>query len=174
MYTTFLIEKFQNLFKSEDKEKYKDQVWEKLQKAYEDIGGIKGSGFASKEDMINKIPFWKISVKNDNIVAGILYKDKGYRKAVVAFTDGSSEGKNKLKEILKAEFSRSNIEISHKLLKFYEKTFPELLKKYSVSTKDVEKILDDEIEIIDDIYYYREINGEKIKKRMVGALKELH
>ena len=39
----------------QEKEKYVDEVWDMLQTAYSSIGGIKGSGFESKEDMIKKI-----------------------------------------------------------------------------------------------------------------------
>ena len=167
------LESYMNLTKPENKRKYIDEIWEMLQIAYKPIGGIKGSGFKSKEDMIENIPFWKIAKQNNKIVAGVMYKDKGYRKGVAVFTDGTKEGKNKLKEMLEADFKRSAIEISHSLLKFYEKTFPELLNKYTISTSNVQKILNDEIEIIDKNYYYIEIGNDKIKKRLIGNIKKL-
>ena len=68
-----------------------------LQKSYAYIGGIKGSGFENPDNMVNKIKMWKIVKKNGKILAGIMYKDKNYRKAVAVFTDGTKEGKKRLK-----------------------------------------------------------------------------
>ena len=61
----FLEERFVNaLPKDEDlKAKYADKAWELLQKSYAPIGGIKGKGFESKEDMMSG------KVKNNPITA---------------------------------------------------------------------------------------------------------
>ena len=49
----FITETFVNIIGFDDtaqanKEKYKDIVWQLLQKSYASIGGIKGSGFANR------------------------------------------------------------------------------------------------------------------------------
>ena len=142
-----LEETYVNLYSDKDKETYIDEIWDLLIRSYEDIGGIKGSGFNSKKDMINKIHLWKIFTENKVIKAGILYKDKKMRKSVALFTDGSSKGKNKLKEMLKEDFKRSMIEVSHSLLKFIEKNMSTLVKQYAIPSKDVSDIIKKEIEI---------------------------
>ena len=47
------------------REKWVDQAWEMLNKTYAPIGGIKGSGFSSREDMIKNIPFWKLNIEGN-------------------------------------------------------------------------------------------------------------
>ena len=53
----FLSENYKNLTSIEDKQKYKEQVWDVLDKSYQYIGGIKGSGFESIDAMLNNIPY---------------------------------------------------------------------------------------------------------------------
>ena len=43
-----------------DREKYAPAVWDLIQQSYAKIGGIKGKGFSSPDDMIMSIPFWKL------------------------------------------------------------------------------------------------------------------
>jgi len=103
-----------------------------------------------------------------------MYKDKGMRKTVAVFTDGSNKGKKKLQNMLKDDFERSSIEVSHSLLKFIERKMPELVKKYAVKTDKVEDILKKPIEIIDDYHYKRDINGTIITKMMLGNIKKFY
>ena len=121
-FTEFLNEKYLNLFiNTKDvisRNEYKDEVYELLQRAYKDIGGIKGNGFNSDDDMVKNMPFWKIAKVKGKIVAIILYKDKNGRKAVAMATDGSRDGILKLKDILKNELSRSYMEASSNALRF--------------------------------------------------------
>jgi hypothetical protein len=72
-----LNEGFLNLLPSDKdkKQEHADVVWNMLQKAYAKVGGIQGSGFESKEDMIAKIPFWKIGRSKGQPNSVVLYKD---------------------------------------------------------------------------------------------------
>lgn len=73
-----LNERFVNIFSDEEtKRKYASDVWDILQKSYADIGGIKGSGFKTIDDMVKNIPFWKLSVHDGVVDAVAMYKDKG-------------------------------------------------------------------------------------------------
>jgi len=165
-----LNERFINLFTKEDKQKYVDQVWDMLQTSYKSIGGIKGSGFSSKQDMIDNIPFWKIGTKDGIPQAAIMYKDVGGRKSVAVGTNGSDKGKALLRDIIKNDFERSYGEKSSKLLAFVKKRFPDEVEKYTIPTDQVKKILPNkDIEAVDDKEYYRSIGKEKIKKRMIGT-----
>ena len=69
-----LNEAYVNLFKEDSfkKEKYVDDVWEMLQDSYRRMGGIKGSGFRNKQDMIDNIPFWKVIKVKGKVVAAFL------------------------------------------------------------------------------------------------------
>lgn len=73
----------------ENRRRWADQVWDIVQSSYAAIGGIKGSGFNTKEDMITNIPFWKIYTKKDKVIAAFFYKDKSGRKIVAMGIDGS-------------------------------------------------------------------------------------
>jgi hypothetical protein len=185
-FTEFLNEKYLNLFiNTKDaisRNEYKDEVYELLQKAYKDIGGIKGNGFNSADDMVKNMPFWKIAKVKGKIVAIILYKDKNGRKAVAMATDGSRDGILKLKDILKNELSRSYMEASSNALRFAIKFLGvELLKKYAISIDDVKQLLHDD-EILEgsekyktdypdlaDYFYSRKIGSSIETKIMIGT-----
>jgi hypothetical protein len=99
-FSDFLVEHVENLSSSEAKEKYVDEVWQILQDSYKYCGGIHGSGFKSKQDMIDNVPFWKLQKKGGKIVACVMYKDKGGRKMVALGSDGSAEGKKAVKQFI--------------------------------------------------------------------------
>ena len=180
-----LNERVVNIFKSDkgDREKYAREVFDKIQKAYKSQGGIKGNGFKSPEDMIKNIPFWKIVRKNDEIVAGILYKDKGGRKGVASFTDGTPEGKKALIDIKKAEFSRAYNEVSGLALGFTKKILGiDFILKYVKTPEEATKILGDELRPVPEndenvrytpelkpYFYQREIGGKWHTKVMLGT-----
>jgi len=178
-----LTEKVLNLFTSQEKEKYVDEVWNLLQSSYASIGGIKGSGFESKEDMIKKIEMWKLYKRNGKISCVILYKNKnGFRKRVAGATDGSAEGKAFYKQSSNDELKtkRSYGEISGAPLAIAYKNNKEQLLKALVPFEEVKKYLpDDEILPSNDKYletypdlepflYQREIGGTLQTKVMLG------
>jgi len=165
-----LNEKILNLFNKEEKEKYKDIIFDLLQKSYAKIGGIKGSGFENPDDMIEKIKLWKIYIRNGNILAGLMYKDKNLRKRVAIFTNGTKEGKQALKIMLRDDFERSVVEVSGPSLKFIKKNFPDLFEKYKISCKEAEKILKEKLNCEDEYFYIRNINGNKLRKILLGTV----
>lgn len=125
----------------EDREKWVDQVWDVVQKSYAPIGGIKGSGFESKRDMIDNIPFWKIYTKNDKVVAAAFYKDKNGRKSVAVATDGSDLGKKIVGDLFKASLGVSYGEKSGPALATMMKNVPwETLKNFVLTPEQVQKI----------------------------------
>lgn len=176
-------ESVQNLFESDKakKIKYMDQVWSILQDAYHSQGGIKGSGFNSPEDMLN-IPFWKLDVIDDEVLAIVMYKfkeigtaDTKVRKLVALGTKFDKERKTtiskKLYNIVKEEFYRSLFEISGLAEQYFVKNFPDLVKKYIKSFDEVVEILnDDELRKIDDYRYERKIGGHWHEKILLGTV----
>ena len=114
---TEFSESFDNLLKGRHDEKRikaAPELFQMLLNSYQRIGGLKGNGFKSAEDMLENIPFWKIIRKKNKPVAAILYKDKNGRKAVALATDGSRAGKLALAAAFQEEAlqERSYIEIS--------------------------------------------------------------
>jgi hypothetical protein len=85
----------------EDRKVWADRVWDLLQKTYAKIGGIKGSGFTSADDMVKNIPFWKLFTRGENVLVVLLYKEKSGRKIVALATDGSNEAKDILTDVFK-------------------------------------------------------------------------
>lgn len=187
----FLTEGFKNLLTREEKEQYVDDVYDILQRSYESIGGIKGSGFSSKEDMINNIPFWKVSTVNGKPVAVVMYKDSNGRKFVALGTDSSIEGKRKIIEMMKADLTRSYGEVSKSALSVLMKTIPwNILKNYAIKPDNASEILGKEIihgkdypnlpedaklvlekyPYLIDYGYLREINGRLMYKVMFGTI----
>jgi len=181
-----LNERFYNLFKKDDKDKYKDEAFHLLQKAYEKVGGIKGNGFSSPDDMAKNIPFWKLAIKNGKIVAGVFYKDKSGRKRVASFTDGSQVGIDQLSNIMKNDLDRAFMEVSERSFGFMRKLMgDDVLLKYAVKPEKAKQLLkekDDEFKFdvpaddthiqkapkLKDYFYQRKIGGHFHTKIMLG------
>ena len=177
-------ESVKNFFESDksEKNKYKDQVWKILQDAYYSQGGIKGSGFNSPDDMLN-VPFWKLDVVNDEVLAVVMYKFKDaittnnkVRKIVAMGTKLDKDRKNeiskKLHNIFKKEFERSILEVSGLAESYLRKNWPDLYTKYLIPFEKAEKILyDDELRKIDTYRYERKIGGQWHEKVLLGELK---
>jgi hypothetical protein len=154
-----------------------------LQTSYAPIGGLKGTGFNSPQDMIDNIPFWKLVRKDEKIVAAVFYKDKQGRKSVAACTDGSKEGKTALASIKKEDFDRAYGEVSDRMLMFLKKNLPpEYFKKYVISYAQATKLSSDELRVppkndheiqqhpdLADYFYQRKIGGEWHTKLMMGT-----
>lgn len=179
----YLSERFVNVLNSDDKEKYKDEVFSLLHKSYVSVGGLKGNGFRSPDDMVNNIPMWKLVRKSGAIVAVSMYKDKGGRKRVAVGSDGSSEGKTGVAAIFKEDFARAYFEISEKSLAFHVKILGyDFLKQYAVPVSNVNAITGDSIQSIEindkeaahhpqlkSFFYRREIAGHLHTKILFGT-----
>ena len=137
--------------------------------AYSYAGGIIGSGFATKKDMIENLPFWKLNVKDGKIIAVRMYKDKDGRKAVASATDSSKEGVKIYREMVLQDLQRSYFEVSDKPLKSLQKLLGDKFYDYAIPVSIVKKKLkNDEIIPVDDYFYQREIGGKMKTKIMLG------
>jgi len=193
-FTKYISETYINFIGSSDstlenKKKWADRVWDMLQRAYEDIGGIKGSGFNSKEDMIDNIPFWKIFHRGEHLIAVVMYKDTRGRKVVALGTDRSKQSKKVLSNIFKEALKVSYGEYSGKLLSAIAKNVSyEKLEPYLLDPLYVQKLLDKEIyppdpeklNILDletynkfpklhKYFYMRDFNGKSYLKICLGT-----
>ena len=191
----FIPENYKNFIGSNSKpnrEKWVDQAWDILQKSYAPIGGIKGNGFKSKQDMIDNIPFWKIYTKGDKLIAAAFYKDKGGRKSVAIATDGSDLGKKIVGDIFKASLGVSYGEKSGPALATMIKNVPwETLEKFLFTPEELEKISGDKVIRVEKFgaenldpkdkftydkfpkmrpyFYIRELGGEMHLKAAMGT-----
>ena len=122
----FLTERYLNLFLSDkhQRERYTQEVWDLLQNVYKTKGGLKGSGFKTPDDMVNKLPMWKLARKNGRIVAVAMYKDKNGRKLVASGSDGSPEGMAALEDMAPHEPMRAYSEKSKEALGFFLREVP--------------------------------------------------
>jgi hypothetical protein len=169
-----LLETYVNLFPQdrEKREKYKDEVWEILQTSYASMGGIKGNGFGSPEDMVNNIQMWKLVKRNGRIVAVKMYKDKQGRKGVAAGTDGSAEGKTELAKIMQDDVvqNRSYSEYSENVLRFARRNLGDDIVDAALIPAQLAQQIDPSIQLIpgEEHWYHREIGGELKRKIMLG------
>lgn len=172
-----LTERILNITSSEDKQKYGEQVYAILQKSYEKIGGLKGSGFTSVEDMINNIPFWKIVKKGDDVVAVHMYKDKSGRKMVACGSDMSKQGRDITKRFLLDDIlrDRAYMEVSGRVLTYIKSILTdEEFKKYAIPAEKVKEVFaNKQIEIVSEYEYKRQLgSGDEEVKVMFGTLKQ--
>lgn len=146
-----LDERFINLFTRdiEKRREYADEVWDILQKSYASVGGIKGSGFKDKEDMINNLPFWKLATKNGEVVAVGMFKDKNGRKRVAVGAKRAPGAKEKVVDMMLSDLKmkRSWGEVSGPSWGFLMKNVPEdIILQALIPIEKVRKLLpDDEI-----------------------------
>jgi hypothetical protein len=194
-FKNFLSENYKNFIGPSSiaqREKWADQAWEILQKSYAPIGGVKGNGFNSKQDMIDNIPFLKLYTKGDKVLAAVFYKDKGGRKSVAIATDGSDIGKKVVGDIFKASLGVSYGEKSGPALATMMKAVPwETLERFLFTPEQLEKIsgekvirvekfgvenLDpkdkftyDKFPILKPYFYIRELGGEMHLKAAMGT-----
>lgn len=195
-FKSFITEKYVNLFQKDQEEKreYVAAVWDMVQKSYAPVGGIKGSGFTNKEDMIQNIPFWKVIKKNGTVVAALLYKDKSGRKRVATCSDGSLAAKKLLANAMKQEAKRGYFEVSKASWGFIRKLLdqsdlvgfmidPTTAGKYL--KKDIIELGDLSVAVLDaaglnpndpankpykDFIYGRKLGGSIQAKLMIGSL----
>lgn len=182
----FLNERFINTFvdDKETRDKYKQEVYDLIQAAYKDIGGFKGSGFNSPDDLVKNVDMWKLKVRDGKIIAGKMYKDRSGRKGVCSFTNGTQDGKNALKEMILADAKRAYSEVSSKMLWFIVKTYGvKFVKQYAIPVEKIQELLPDDginTDHIDkkyltdypelkDYFYSRELGGKEETKIAFGT-----
>lgn len=190
MFISELNENYKNFILNKDmKEKYKNEVWDLIQDSYSAIGGIKGSGFSSPDDMIKNIPFWKVYTKNNKVLMVVLYKEKSGRKLVALGIDGSPLQKTMLVKVIIQSPKNSFMELQSNLLQFtYKNIGHDIFTNFIISKDDIQNLLNKPVEEVDldkldtndkqtykkfpqlhEYFYMRDINGEKKLKLALGT-----
>jgi hypothetical protein len=150
----FMITKFSDFLKSinerylnlidnkELKNKYKQEVYDMLQSTYSKIGGLKGNGYGSPDELVS-IPFWKIVIRDGKVKAVSLYKDKDGRKLAVLANDGTKDGKYELIKMFieDLKFQRAWMEVSDSLVYIIKKHLPNTYIELAVPYEEVEQKL---------------------------------
>ena len=148
-FSQYLSETYKNFIgieSIENRRKWLDQTWDILQQSYKPLGGIRGSGFDTKENMLKKIPFWKLSIKDGVVKAAIFYKDKNGRKLVASATDGTAEGRRAIEQTLKASLGVTYGEKSGPALGLLMKTVEwDALEPFLMKPEKAQKILKKEV-----------------------------
>jgi hypothetical protein len=166
-FKTYLTESFKNIISGKDdieREKYADEVYRMVQASYANIGGIRGSGFGSAQDMIKAIPFWKLYFHGGRLRTVVLYKDKGGRKLVALATDGSPKGKSELERIMKETLKVAYGEYSKNLLAYImRKIPPHVLEPYIIPPSKVARLLPDDIIIPSDDYVKKNLDKDDVE-----------
>lgn len=180
----YLSERYVNVLSVDDKEKNKETVFKLLTDSYASIGGLKGNGFRSPDDMVKNIPMWKMVRRNGKIVAVAMYKDKNGRKRVAVGSDGTQEGKAAVASIFKEDFARAYFEISERSLGFHVKILGyDFIKSNAVRPENVKGITGDDVEYpvgdddpevkkhpqLKEFFYRRSVGGHMHTKILLGT-----
>lgn len=171
-----LAETYENLFRSDVDRRLElvDDVWEMLQNAYAPIGGMKGMGFTSKEDMIANIDMWKLFRRGSKILAVMMYRSKSGRKRVAVATDGTTEGKVALKNMIIEEYrqNRAWAEVSDPSMGFIKKIFTEdEINEFSLTVDQVRALMpgsDIEATGTGNEYTRTLVSGQTVTKLALG------
>lgn len=180
IHENFVInEHFTNIFvkKESDKEllnKYKDQVWDILYNAYQNLpGGM--AGCDSVEDLIKDSEFWKLVTKNDKVLAVFIYNFKrGGRKIQYAGRIAGDEGRKAFYKVVEEDTKLIERETWTEVSGAPEYIYKEKMGMTPIPADVAQMILKDKpfISIDKDGYHYtRMIGGEPHTKIMLGNIK---
>ncbi len=173
-----LIERYLTLFDKDKKEEYVDDVWEMIENSYRKIGGCN----SSKEELLMDGVFWKLVRKGGRpgdgeggkIVAAVIYKTQLGRKAFLAGSDGTTEGKQALYSIIREDATQKErnawVEVSGAPEHLYAK-YGHIPIPNEVAKEILEKIGKKVTALSSDGYHYtRKIGGTEHEKIMMGTV----
>lgn len=108
-----ITEHFVNLWEEDEMKKYAKEVWDILEFSYKAIGGM--AGVSSVDELIADSKLWKMVRRNGKIVAVCCYKkpkknNDNTRKLFYLGSDGTKEGVEGVKQILKEDFNLTDRE----------------------------------------------------------------
>ena len=180
-----LNEHYINVFTPEDKEKYVDDVISLINNAYKDLGGAAG---LTEKKLMDKNTFFKLVRRGGKIIACAVYSyrsaantnttffdpKRDERKIRYVGQDGSREGKDAVKTIMKDDIVRPERgfwgEVSGKVEKMYiqrgaipiPNTVAALILKNDFKSRDIQELDPD------GYHYWRNIGDEPHRKMLIG------
>ena len=154
------------LTKSDDKNRFADDVWAMLNASYARLGGFKS--FDNKTHMVNDPGMWiLIFDENENLIAALVSKYQYGNKLVGMGTDGSQESKKQLIYLMQYLKRQQNFwtEASGPAEKFFNN-----LDIPKIESKHAEKLTGKQILDYDEngYHYTRFISGQPIRKIIMG------
>lgn len=120
------------------KKTYSKEVYQLLADAYKDCGGInKGSGFKNSGEMIEKIPYWRLTFINGKLITIMMFKDKGKGLKMVAYAPLKKIDKNMKNADLDFMLNNSYAELSGALLVIVLKYLGTKWKKHVLNVNKI-------------------------------------
>ena len=166
-------EHYLNLFNQNDREKYKDEVWDVLEKSYENSGGL--IGMEDADQLIRETDMWKLCKRNGKIVAAMCYSFKrGGRKTCYGGCDMTRQGKEDLYKIMKADMEQEHRQFWTEVSDAIEHIYVDKMHAPMIPAEVAQKLLRNKkfSKIDDDGYHYYRKIGDKVKRKlMVGIYK---
>lgn len=117
---------------------YSKEVYQLLEEAYRDCGGInKGSGFKNAEEMIEKIPSWRLTFSDEKLITVMMFKNKGKGLKMVAYAPLKEIDPTIRKSDLDFMLSNSHAELSGALLIIVLKHLGSKWKQYILNVNKI-------------------------------------
>ena len=122
---TPLNESIKTLFADDERLAIADEVLSMARENYKRAGGIKGDGVNSPEELVASTKLWKIIRRNNKMIGGILYKDRGGRKGVLMFHDKSDQAKRDIAKLIEDDLrlNRAFYEVSANIISVVKQVF---------------------------------------------------
>lgn len=169
-----MLEHYVNLWKKEDMEQYKDEVYKLLVDGYRGSGGL--LGMESADQLVAETDFWKLCRRKDKITAAFCYSTKrGGRKTCYGSCLMTPEGKRDLLKIMKDDMEQLGRKVWTEISGPIEHIYVDKMHVPVIPADVAQKILKDKkFEKIDPdgFHYWRKIGGELKRKIMVGVYDE--
>jgi len=164
-----LIEEKEYIRSKEDMMKVADVAWDLLIKAYAPLPG----GFKTARDidhLVSKSHIWTLVKKEGEVIALRVYKQAHGLKGIASATNGTKEGKDALRSMIKKGLKKSWAEISGPMERFVMRLGGE---KYKVPSEKAQDLIGAKHPILsyddDGFHYTRAIRGTKFRKIIVGS-----
>ncbi|MBL7472219.1 hypothetical protein [Robertkochia sediminum] len=159
--------KFFKAHNMEEKAKYVKAVYHLLKEAYATCGGINlANGFKDEDDMLKSIPVWRLTLKNDQLISVMLFKEKAGKLKMVAYAPLTEIDFSIRRSDLRFMLKHSYAELSGKLLSITLKEISTSWEDYV--SKSPEKILKKELTPLQ-----KDLISEKIPENSQGMYMKL-
>ncbi len=153
---------------SEERERYAAQVWQLIVKTYEGYGNSEDGNLygAEMRNLIDSPGVWRLVVRGESIIAGVLYRHFKGNKVRLVLHDDTRAGKDAMKNVFLGEFSRGNCwgEFSGNLERILTTAgIP------GIPNTEAARILEKEIQSLDPdgLHYEREVFPGTVKREML-------
>jgi hypothetical protein len=152
----------------EDRRVYAERVWNLIVATYAEYGNSEDGRLygAAMEDLIETPGSWKLTMKGEEIIAGVIFRKFKGNKMRLVLHNNTREGKNALKDLFLGEFLHGKCwgECSGHLER--------ILREHGapvISNTKAAEILEKEIAILDPdgMHYEREVFPGTIKREML-------